>query len=750
MFMKIFVPIFFIPVFLMACKTSIESSELPYNWKNVQIVGGGFVDGIVFHPSEPDLRYARTDMGGAYRWNDDEKLWIPLLDWVSYEDHNLMGIESIALNPNNPDDLFLACGTYTNSQTPNGAILISANRGRTFNRIDVPFKFGGNENGRGNGERMAVDPLCEDVIYLGTRLNGLWRSINKGLEWEQVTSFPDVSEFDDTVDPRTRRRLGGSGVVFVLFDEKAGIAGSPSSIIYVGVSLMGRENLFVSHDAGEKWKAVEGHPQGYRPTQAVLAEDGFLYVTYGDNPGPERMTNGAVWRYNTSTGIWNDITPCRPDESKNHLFGYASVSVDAANPKHVIVSSFYRPGSLGGDEIFRSLDGGDSWLSVFASGKKFDYSLAPYVAHTPVHWMFDIEINPFNPDHVIFTTGYGGHETFNFSDAGSGKPVVWHIMARGIEETVALELHSPQEGAQLLTAIGDYCGFAHHNLDNSVPHGCFENPHFSNTDGITTAELNPALVVRVGRASHHLGGVHIGYSTDFGKSWQPCLTSPSSTSMLGHIAVSANGESWVWTPARERPHFSNNMGASWTIIENLPENTRVIADKVNSTQFYAMSLFEGYLYISEDGGRTFEQKPLKLPDGLPIPGNRGDIRGGQDRLYATPGYEGHLWLAAFDGLYFSADYGGTWNTVPEVSEMHGFGFGKAAPDSDFPALFMIGVVDGIRGVFRSDDKARRWIRINDDNNQWGLLLHITGDPKKYGRVYVGTHGRGVFYGDLVR
>ena len=39
----------------------------PYVWKNVQMVGGGFVDGIIFHPTAKGVRYARTDMGGAYR-----------------------------------------------------------------------------------------------------------------------------------------------------------------------------------------------------------------------------------------------------------------------------------------------------------------------------------------------------------------------------------------------------------------------------------------------------------------------------------------------------------------------------------------------------------------------------------------------------------------------------------------------------------------------------------------------------------
>ena len=136
----------------------------PYFWKNVQMVGGGFVDGIIFHPTAKGVRYARTDMGGAYRWNGRTRRWEPLLDWVPYEDSNLMGVESIALDASDSNRVYLACGTYTNANAPDGAILRSSDRGKTFARTNVPFKFGGNEDGRGNGERMSVDPNNGKVL----------------------------------------------------------------------------------------------------------------------------------------------------------------------------------------------------------------------------------------------------------------------------------------------------------------------------------------------------------------------------------------------------------------------------------------------------------------------------------------------------------------------------------------------------------------------------------------------------------
>jgi hypothetical protein len=41
------------------------------------------------------------------------------------------------------------------------------------------------------------------------------------------------------------------------------------------------------------------------------------------------------------------------------------------------------------------------------------------------------------------------------------------------------------------------------------------------------------------------------------------------------------------------------------------------------------------------------------------------------------------------------------------------------------------------------------VRINDAQHQWGNRFEcIAGDPRIYGRVYVGTNGRGILYGDI--
>jgi xyloglucan-specific exo-beta-1,4-glucanase len=76
------------------------------------------------------------------------------------------------------------------------------------------------------------------------------------------------------------------------------------------------------------------------------------------------------------------------------------------------------------------------------------------------------------------------------------------------------------------------------------------------------------------------------------------------------------------------------------------------------------------------------------------------------------------------------------------------GFGKAAPGKSYQALYGVLTVDGVTGVYRSDDTGASWVRINDDKHQYGNMGEaITGDPRVYGRVYLGTNGRGILYAE---
>src|SRR5690242_5750829 len=77
------------------------AAQQPYDWRSVTIGADGFIDGIVYSPAQPNLVYAHTDMGGAYRWDQFAQKWTPLNDWSRWDDwpaQNL-GVETMAVDP---------------------------------------------------------------------------------------------------------------------------------------------------------------------------------------------------------------------------------------------------------------------------------------------------------------------------------------------------------------------------------------------------------------------------------------------------------------------------------------------------------------------------------------------------------------------------------------------------------------------------------------------------------------------------
>jgi photosystem II stability/assembly factor-like uncharacterized protein len=492
-----------------------------------------------------------------------------------------------------------------------------------------------------------------------------------------------------------------------------------SGTIYVGVHDKST-SLYRSTDGGATWQAVSGQPTGQLPQHGVLSGDGSLYLTYTNALGPNGVTGGSVWKHTPGTGAWKNISPSQGS------YGFSGLAVDPRKPNTVMVTTLGRWWPE--DEIYRSTDGGANWKAL-ADKSKRSASAAPYVGTHTGHWMTALAIDPFDSGHALYGTGNGILRSKDADASDSGGTSHWSMGARGLEETALMDAIAPPGGAAVITAMGDQGGFRHESL-TQVPSGRLDNPMMSNSTDIDFAQSKPSMMVRVGRGGKQDGA----YSTDGGVSWNGFKAEPVASAQDGHIALSADGSTIVWTEAGEAPYRSTDNGASWSRVGGLGNGAVVVADRSSARTFYSLS--GGTLHASTDGGATFTARAGGLPSG---------------RLLAVPGVAGDLWIAGGGkGLLHSTDGGRTFTTLTSVQSASALGFGKAASGADYQALYLIGTVKDVTGVFRSTDKGATWLRVNDDAHQWGAIGGVgvvTGDPDTFGRVYIGTNGRGLQYGD---
>jgi photosystem II stability/assembly factor-like uncharacterized protein len=784
----------------------------PYTWKPVVMEGGGFIDGLVFNTTQPGLAYCRTDVGGAYRWDNAAKRWIPLEDWAT--DDSMMGAESVATDPLDPQRVYIAGGI---GQNQSASILRSMDQGKTFQVVPVLFKMGGNENGRGVGERLAIDPNDNNILYFGSRAAGLWISKDAALTWSKVDSFPSTAAPAAPAAPAGPRAEagapgaapgdaaagarrgrggpgggrggGGVGLSFVVFDPSTGTRGHATQTIYVGSTDPGESHLFRSTDAGQTWKPVPGQPASFMAIHAGFDTQGILYVVYGNSPGPGGDTDGAVWKLNPKDGAWTDITPVK--DANRFPGGYGGLGIDRQHPGTLVVATLDRVNpslpqpDRDDDRIYRTTNGGQSWTDISPKSHR-DSSRAPYVpwagvydANNPkpeasVGWWIDaLAIDPFNSSHVAYCTGTIMWNTFDMANADTGGDTHWTTCADGIEEFCTANLISLPAGPHLISAVSDCGGFTHDDLDVSPAQGANLHPLFANSSWMDFAYMNPGVVIRQGVTPYHgpKEGT-MGYSLDGGHNWKPFSFGEAADAGGrrgggggmgggGNVILSADGSVFMRTGGGT-PRISTDHGTTWKDVAGLPAGLSPIADRANAAKFYALDAAAHHMYLSTDGGATFkdayEVTGLPAAGAAPAGGERGGRGGGGGgaRLVAVGGREGDLWLVG-PALCHSTDGGRTFKEVPNhppigaSSSIVPFSFGKAAPGKDYPAIFVLtrgGTAP--QGVYRSDDVGATWVRVNDAQHQYGRCDCLTGDPRIYGRVYVGAFGRGAFYGDIAK
>jgi xyloglucan-specific exo-beta-1,4-glucanase len=250
------------------------------NWSSVNIQGMGFVTGLVQQPMEQDLKYVRTDVGGAFRWEKTLNQWVSITDYLIGD--SVTNIESIAIDPQNKDVVYIATGNYIKDETVgkvDGEIWKSNDRGQTWTTLNLKktdgskVRLGANASWRGAGERLAVDPNNANIIYFGSRYDGLFRTINNGQTWEQVN---------------TEKGTSGIGITFVAFDKNS-TSNNQTQKIYLGIADKG---VYVSNNSGQNWSFAGGGTSV--PFRYDMFSDGTLYVTYAKWDGDP--VGGSLWK----------------------------------------------------------------------------------------------------------------------------------------------------------------------------------------------------------------------------------------------------------------------------------------------------------------------------------------------------------------------------------------------------------------------------------------------------------------------
>lgn len=703
-----------------AVRAAATAAAGPYAWRNLPFGGSGFVSGIVCHPKQPGLSYVRCERGGAYRRDGNDQPWTPLLDHLGGMDADLASVLALALDPQDVNRVVLACGDNTGEWSRKAAVLVSADRGASWTVHEQAFRLGGNEGGRGSGERLQVDPHDGRVLVLGTTRDGLLKSTDGGAKFAALG-------------------LAARHVSLVLFDPAGG-----GKVFYVGA--VDRPGLYVTRDGGARFTREEGAPAEV-PQRAAFGPDGTLVASFAVAgewpPNPGGLRGGSVWK-RSPAGAWSDITPNRP-KGRAHAYGALDIDRQGRIVTSMLLESWDGPG----DELYLSSDGGANWQPL-STRSAHDTSNHPWLAARRAgaeglgHQIADARFDPADPERLIYGTEYGLWSTAKLGAAQrEGSRVPWRFDVAQIEQAPALSLLSPSGGVMLFAGMGRGLGGGAWEDAGKAPDAGLFRPCRENTPSVDAAWQAPNVVARTLEAGS--GGA---VSVNGGANWAPFgAQSHVKDARGGHVAVSAKGGSLVWAPPRQPAMFSHDRGRTWRLCKGWPATREAelvpVAEKNVESVFYVFDITRGQVLVSVDAGESFTPSLTGLPTLNPS-WQRGI-------LLSAPGKLRDLWIGLPDALVHVGGVDERERTLKGVTGVERLALGKGAAGAAYHSVYLVGRMQhpnggDLVGLFRSDDAGASFKAIDDERHRFGAVLSLAADPLEHGTVYLGTQGRGVFVG----
>jgi chitodextrinase len=725
--------------------TSAGPDQFGTTWKPVRVGAGGFISDIDI--ASDGTKVIHTDTYGAYVWTGSQWSQIVSMNTMPSGDPGAglqqnAGVYEIRIAPSNTSRFYMYF---------NGYVYRSDNKGATWNATGFSHvaASGNDQITETMGPYIAIDPNNSNIVYVGTPSAGLFKSTNAGATFSSVSAVG--------VGSTVPANAGQGGSNIIAYDPSSSVVGGVTQGVYVSTYGVG---VFHSTDGGSTWTELNSSGMPTTHLHIMVVSDGTLYVT-------DNSAGGAFKKY--SGGAWSAIS--------TGLRGVHSLAIDPTNLSRMIAIEDF------GQSVY-STNGGSTWTWQTLNKVATDI---PWLANTASPYLMapsNIVFDPSQSNVLFASDGVGVWR----SNPAAGSGITWLSQSAGIEQLVSLWAVSPPGGNPIMTFM-DRPVFTITNPDvYPTQHGLNYNNVIIHGYSADWASANPSTIV-----VHAQNGWNVtsGYSTNGGGSdggpanWTvfPGLSNITDMQSYGGtgngtgasiaaasatnfaLALSdsyAGGPTGLWV--------TSNSGVTWTkpTIPGVPttgdsgwggeyyfDRQIIAADRVNIGTFYAYNQGSGTatagIYKSTDGGSTWS----RVHTGAFDVSNQSFFNA---QMRTVPGEAGNIFFTSGPAtgdpvgkaFHRSTDGGATWTSVNNVTDVWSFGFGKAQPGGGgYPAIYIYGWVNGVGGVWRSDDNAATWTQLGGlyPLGSFDQVKVVEGDMNAYGRVYLGFAGSGFEYGD---
>lgn len=743
-----------------------------YDWKQVPLGGGGYIIGMKIHPDDGDIRYFRTDIGGAYKWNQaDQKL--EQLIFFGNEKSHYYGVAGIALDPNNTNRVILAVGRYCDPS--NTAILVSNDRGDTWSQEIVPGDTGANiyfasNGGRGcsgggsdqdrQGAPIALNPNDPNELWIGSRGTGLW-SLNISNEAFSQVAAPQIP--NDVFPYSIRTVEFHPGQAQYLFIAYAGqglyrLDVSNNTVLTINTSADIKEISDLSISKNGDYILMACKRKGIFKATNILSAAPTVYKVL-DYTGVDRGDDEAFL-----------TVTCDPENNANAVTAFSDWAALST--------------------IRTTSNSGENWTNGL-TGVPVD-NIYPWHQSGEGSHISQLRYDPDNSTGLYFTSWFTSYYTADYT----ANPIEWtNQYAKGHEEAVITDISTfPANVQQKFLGItaGDQTGFLYSSIaDCDYPDSEVSDDFDDDTNQIKGTSMDYCysdsdhLIVATTRYwddSYNNAGElvkentgNIFRSTDGGASF---FKSSNYDETLGRsvVAVSSDDPQRVLIANQEGLWYSTDHGATFTNSTNSNAdngvctagdpisatgwghantsavNTSVFStvrpiagDKVLGCVMYFYDRNDGSFHVSTNYGEQF----FKVYDGFPdFNGNRWRHK---TRVIPVPDHARHVWINFKDDVFYTTDAGQSWTRVNDVQQAEALAIGKQMTNGTYPTIFLFGKAnnDSTFGYYRSIDMGATWDLIHDpaDKENWGSVKVMGADMDVEGRVYFSAGGLGLLYGD---